>query len=99
MTGEEVLTNVEGGVGSVTLNRPNSLKPNHNDLLATVLASWSMRAVHAWWLRAGERGLCAGGTWWPPTTVPARTGSRRGGSGATSLLNALIGGSPSPTWR
>lgn len=31
------------------------------------------------------------GTWWPSTTVPARTGSRRGGSGATVSAQRLIG--------
>lgn len=53
MTGEshEVLTNVEGGVGFVTLNRPkaiNSLNQTMVDLLATVLMSWEHEdAVHA----------------------------------------------------
>ncbi|KCL53292.1 enoyl-CoA hydratase/isomerase family protein [Mycobacterium tuberculosis] len=68
MTGEshEVLTNVEGGVGFVTLNRPkaiNSLNQTMVDLLATVLMSWEHEdAVHAVVLSgAGERGLCAGG--------------------------------------
>ncbi|ARG65172.1 MULTISPECIES: enoyl-CoA hydratase/isomerase family protein [Mycobacterium] len=68
MTGEsdEVLTQVDGGVGLITLNRPkaiNSLNQTMVDLLSTVLIRWEgddeVRAVVV--SGAGERGLCAGG--------------------------------------
>lgn len=99
MTGEshEVLTNVEGGVGFVTLNRPkaiNSLNQTMVDLLATVLMSWEHEdAVHAVVLSgAGERGLCAGGD-----VVAVYHSARKDGVEARRfwrheyLLNALIG--------
>lgn len=99
MTGEshEVLTNVEGGVGFVTLNRPkaiNSLNQTMVDLLATVLMSWEHEdAVHAAVLSgAGERGLCAGGD-----VVAVYHSARKDGVEARRfwrheyLLNALIG--------
>ncbi|EUA11524.1 enoyl-CoA hydratase/isomerase family protein [Mycobacterium kansasii 732] len=68
MTGEsdEVLTRVDGGIGLITLNRPNainSLNQTMVDLLSTVLIRWErddeVRAVVV--SGAGERGLCAGG--------------------------------------
>ncbi|CND17198.1 enoyl-CoA hydratase [Mycobacterium tuberculosis] len=99
MTGEshEVLTNVEGGVGFVALNRPkaiNSLNQTMVDLLATVLMSWEHEdAVHAVVLSgAGERGLCAGGD-----VVAVYHSARKDGVEARRfwrheyLLNALIG--------
>lgn len=99
MTGEshEVLTNVEDGVGFVTLNRPkaiNSLNQTMVDLLATVLMSWEHEdAVHAVVLSgAGERGLCAGGD-----VVAVYHSARKDGVEARRfwrheyLLNALIG--------
>lgn len=99
MTGEshEVLTNVEGGVGFVKLNRPkaiNSLNQTMVDLLATVLMSWEHEdAVHAVVLSgAGERGLCAGGD-----VVAVYHSARKDGVEARRfwrheyLLNALIG--------
>lgn len=99
MTGEshEVLTNVEGGVGFVMLNRPkaiNSLNQTMVDLLATVLMSWEHEdAVHAVVLSgAGERGLCAGGD-----VVAVYHSARKDGVEARRfwrheyLLNALIG--------
>lgn len=99
MTGEshEVLTNVEGCVGFVTLNRPkaiNSLNQTMVDLLATVLMSWEHEdAVHAVVLSgAGERGLCAGGD-----VVAVYHSARKDGVEARRfwrheyLLNALIG--------
>ncbi len=99
MTGEshEVLTNVECGVGFVTLNRPkaiNSLNQTMVDLLATVLMSWEHEdAVHAVVLSgAGERGLCAGGD-----VVAVYHSARKDGVEARRfwrheyLLNALIG--------
>jgi enoyl-CoA hydratase len=68
VTGEsdEVLTSVDGGVGLVTLNRPqaiNSLTQTMVGLLSTVLVRWERDdAVRTVVLSgAGERGLCAGG--------------------------------------
>ncbi|MEB3021238.1 enoyl-CoA hydratase/isomerase family protein [[Mycobacterium] crassicus] len=68
MTGEydEVLTNVENGVGLLTLNRPkaiNSLTWPMVTALTKALTAWADDpAVDAVVLRgAGERGLCAGG--------------------------------------
>ncbi|BBX72365.1 enoyl-CoA hydratase/isomerase family protein [Mycobacterium shinjukuense] len=68
MTGEsdEVLTDVDDGVGFLTLNRPqaiNSLNQTMVDRLSAVLSEWERDdAVHTVVLSgAGERGLCAGG--------------------------------------
>ncbi|MGV0836119.1 enoyl-CoA hydratase/isomerase family protein [Mycolicibacterium thermoresistibile] len=63
---EDVLVNVEGGVGLLTLNRPkaiNSLTHPMVTTMATKLAEWesddNVKAVLL--TGAGERGLCAGG--------------------------------------
>ncbi|MUL45777.1 enoyl-CoA hydratase/isomerase family protein [Mycobacterium sp. CBMA293] len=63
---EDILVNVENGVGVVTLNRPKAINSlNHVMVtgLADALAVWehddSVRAVLL--TGAGERGLCAGG--------------------------------------
>lgn len=63
---DEVLTEVDRGVGLLTLNRPkaiNSLNQPMVDALTAVLRDWAGDdAVHAVVLSgAGERGLCAGG--------------------------------------
>ena len=63
---DEVLTEVEGNVGLITLNRPkaiNSLNQQMVDALSTILTGWAEEdAVRAVVLSgAGERGLCAGG--------------------------------------
>jgi enoyl-CoA hydratase len=63
---DEVLTEVEGNVGLITLNRPkaiNSLNQQMVDALSTILTGWAEDdAVRAVVLSgAGERGLCAGG--------------------------------------
>ncbi|MDM4140320.1 MULTISPECIES: enoyl-CoA hydratase/isomerase family protein [Mycobacterium] len=63
---DEVLTEVEGSVGLITLNRPkaiNSLNQQMVDALTATLRGWSDDdAVRAVVLSgAGERGLCAGG--------------------------------------
>lgn len=63
---DEVLTEVEGSVGLITLNRPkaiNSLNQQMVDALTAVLTDWADDdAVRAVVLSgAGERGLCAGG--------------------------------------
>lgn len=63
---DEVLTEVNGNVGLITLNRPkaiNSLNQPMIDALSAVLTDWArddkVRAVLL--SGAGERGLCAGG--------------------------------------
>jgi enoyl-CoA hydratase len=63
---EDVLVNVENGIGLITLNRPkaiNSLTHPMVTALAKVLTEWehddNVRAVVL--SGAGERGLCAGG--------------------------------------
>lgn len=63
---DEVLTEVDGSVGLITLNRPkaiNSLNQRMVDDLTAILTGWaSDEAVRAVVLSgAGERGLCAGG--------------------------------------
>ncbi|OBJ39531.1 3-hydroxyisobutyryl-CoA hydrolase [Mycobacterium colombiense] len=63
---DEVLTEVEGSVGLITLNRPkaiNSLNQPMVDALSAILTNWAGdHAVRAVVLSgAGERGLCAGG--------------------------------------
>ncbi|EHI14362.1 enoyl-CoA hydratase/isomerase family protein [Mycolicibacterium thermoresistibile] len=63
---EDVLVNVEGGVGLLTLNRPKAINSLTHGMVTTMaerLAAWenddSVRAVLL--TGAGERGLCAGG--------------------------------------
>lgn len=63
---DEVLTEVDGSVGLITLNRPkaiNSLNQRMVDDLTAILTRWASDvAVRAVVLSgAGERGLCAGG--------------------------------------
>lgn len=63
---DEVLTEVDGSVGLITLNRPkaiNSLNQRMVDDLTAILTRWAGDvAVRAVVLSgAGERGLCAGG--------------------------------------
>lgn len=63
---DEVLTEVDGSVGLITLNRPkaiNSLNQRMVDDLTAILTGWADDdAVRAVVLSgAGERGLCAGG--------------------------------------
>lgn len=63
---DEVLTEVEGSVGLITLNRPkaiNSLNQQMVGALTAILTGWADDdAVRAVVLSgAGERGLCAGG--------------------------------------
>lgn len=63
---DEVLTEVDGSVGVITLNRPkaiNSLNQQMVDALGAILTRWADDdAVRAVVLSgAGERGLCAGG--------------------------------------
>ncbi|MEB4211971.1 enoyl-CoA hydratase/isomerase family protein [Mycobacterium sp. 94-17] len=63
---DEVLTEVEEGIGLITLNRPkaiNSLNQHMVDALSAILTGWADDdAVRDVVLSgAGERGLCAGG--------------------------------------
>ena len=63
---EDVLVNVERGVGLITLNRPkaiNSLTHPMVNAISPVLADWDQNDdIHAVVVDgAGERGLCAGG--------------------------------------
>lgn len=99
---DEVLTEVEGSVGLITLNRPkaiNSLNQPMVDALAAILADWARDdAVRAVVLSgAGERGLCAGGD-----VVSIYHSARKDGVEARRfwrdeyLLNAQIAEFPKP---
>jgi enoyl-CoA hydratase len=99
---DEVLTEVDGSVGLITLNRPkaiNSLNQQMVDALTAVLTGWADDdAVRAVVLSgAGERGLCAGGD-----VVSIYHSARRDGVEARRfwrdeyLLNAQIAGFPKP---
>jgi enoyl-CoA hydratase len=99
---DEVLTEVEGSVGLITLNRPkaiNSLNQQMVDALATILTGWADDdAVRAVVLSgAGERGLCAGGD-----VVSIYHSARKDGVEARRfwrdeyLLNAQISEFPKP---
>ncbi|MGV0793360.1 enoyl-CoA hydratase/isomerase family protein [Mycolicibacterium sp. XJ1819] len=99
---EDVLVNVEGGVGLITLNRPkaiNSLNHAMVNAMASVLTEWAGDdAIRAVVLDgAGERGLCAGGD-----IVAIYHSARGDGSEARRfwydeyLLNAAIGRFPKP---
>src|SRR5690606_17551561 len=94
---EDVLVNVRGGVGLLTLNRPkaiNSLNHGMVTTMAQALTAWErdddIRAVML--DGAGERGLCAGGD-----IVAIYHSARGDGSEARAfwydeyLLNAHIG--------
>ncbi len=99
---EDVLVNVENGVGLITLNRPkaiNSLTHSMVNTMSKVLTDWQqdddIRAVVL--SGAGERGLCAGGD-----IVEVYNSARAGGGDAAKfwydeyLLNAQIAGYPKP---
>jgi enoyl-CoA hydratase len=99
---DEVLTEVEGSVGLITLNRPkaiNSLNQHMVDALAAILTDWADDdAVRAVVLSgAGERGLCAGGD-----VVSIYHSARKDGVEARRfwrdeyLLNAQIAEFPKP---
>lgn len=99
---DEVLTEVEGSVGLITLNRPkaiNSLNQPMVDALSAILSGWAGDdAVHAVVLSgAGERGLCAGGD-----VVSIYHSARKDGVEARRfwrdeyLLNAQIAEFPKP---
>jgi enoyl-CoA hydratase len=94
---EDVLVNVENGVGLITLNRPkaiNSLTHPMVTAMSKVLTDWEHDdSVHAVVVEgAGERGLCAGGD-----IVVIYHSARADGSEARQfwydeyLLNAQIG--------
>jgi len=99
---EDILVNVENGVGVVTLNRPkaiNSLNHVMVTALAAALTTWedddSVRAVLL--TGAGERGLCAGGD-----VIALRDSAIAGDDNARNfwhdeyVLNAQIGRYPKP---
>jgi enoyl-CoA hydratase len=99
---EDILVNVENGVGIVTLNRPKAINSlNHVMVtdLAEALKAWehddNVRAVLL--TGAGERGLCAGGD-----VVAIYHSAKAGDDGARNfwhdeyLLNAHIGRYPKP---
>ncbi len=99
---DEVLTEVEGSVGLITLNRPkaiNSLNQQMVDVLTAILTGWADDdAVRAVVLSgAGERGLCAGGD-----VVSIYHSARKDGVEARRfwrdeyLLNAQIAEFPKP---
>ena len=102
MESDEILTNVDGGVGFLTLNRPkaiNSLTHSMVTEMHKTLIAWERDdAVQAVVLAgAGERGLCAGGD-----IVAVYHSARGDGSEAREfwydeyLLNAYIGRYPKP---
>ena len=93
---EDVLLNVEGGVGRITLNRPKAINSLTHGMVADVekaLRNWATDdAVHTVMLTgAGERGLCAGGD-----VIAIYESAKVGGSAARSfwwdeyLLNDYI---------
>jgi len=99
---EDILVNVENGVGVVTLNRPKAINSlNHVMVtgLAEALTAWerddNIRAVLL--TGAGERGLCAGGD-----VVAIYHSAKAGNDDARNfwhdeyLLNAHIGRYPKP---
>lgn len=99
---EDILVNVENGVGVVTLNRPKAINSlNHVMVtgLADALTAWehddSVRAVLL--TGAGERGLCAGGD-----VIALYHSAKAGDDNARTfwhdeyLLNAHIGRYPKP---
>ncbi|ASW84399.1 enoyl-CoA hydratase/isomerase family protein [Mycobacterium intracellulare] len=99
---DEVLTEVDGSVGLITLNRPkaiNSLNQRMVDDLTAILTGWAGDdAVRAVVLSgAGERGLCAGGD-----VVSIYHSARKDGAEARRfwrdeyLLNAQIAGFAKP---
>ncbi len=102
LSGAEILTRVEGGVGIVTLNRPkaiNSLNQTMVDTMVDVLTAWehddTVRTVLL--DGAGERGLCAGGD-----IVAIYHSARGDGTDARKFwfdeyrLNEMIGRHPKP---
>ncbi|MBS9535658.1 enoyl-CoA hydratase/isomerase family protein [Mycobacterium sp. M1] len=99
---DEVLTSVNGGVGVLTLNRPqaiNSLNLTMVTAMTAALTAWEQDpAVHTVLLTgAGERGLCAGGD-----VVALYHSAKVGGADARRfwydeyLLNAAISWFPKP---
>ena len=99
---EDILVNVENGVGLVTLNRPkaiNSLNHGMAIRLAEALKNWEHDdSVHTVLLSgAGERGLCAGGD-----VIAIYHSAKADGTEARSfwhdeyILNASIADYPKP---
>jgi len=99
---EDLLVNVDGGVGVVTLNRPKAINSLTHGMVADLenaLRNWEDDdAVHAVLLTgAGERGLCAGGD-----VVAIYHSAKADGSEARSfwqdeyVLNAYVARYPKP---
>jgi enoyl-CoA hydratase len=99
---EDILVNVENGVGLLTLNRPKAINSLNHDMatgLDEALRTWEHDdAVHTVLLTgAGERGLCAGGD-----VVAIHHSAKGDGSEARAfwhdeyILNAYIADYPKP---
>ena len=99
---EEILTRVDGGVGTITLNRPKAINSLTHPMVTAIhatLAGWarddSVRTVMI--NGAGERGLCAGGD-----VVAIYHSAKAGGAQARAFwfdeyrLNSVIGAYPKP---
>lgn len=99
---EEILTRVDGGVGTITLNRPKAINSLTHPMVTAIhatLAGWarddSVRTVMI--TGAGERGLCAGGD-----VVAIYHSAKAGGAQARAFwfdeyrLNSVIGRYPKP---
>jgi enoyl-CoA hydratase len=99
---DQILTRVHGGVGFVTLNRPNAINSLTHTMVTAMhetLDGWAHdRDVRAVVVNgAGERGLCAGGD-----VVAIYHSAKAGGADARAFwfdeyrLNAAIGRYPKP---
>lgn len=99
---DQILTRVHGGVGFVTLNRPNAINSLTHTMVTAMhktLDDWAHdRDVRAVVVNgAGERGLCAGGD-----VVAIYHSAKAGGADARAFwfdeyrLNAAIGHYPKP---
>ncbi|ORI14463.1 enoyl-CoA hydratase/isomerase family protein [Rhodococcus sp. 1168] len=102
MSEPEVLFDLRGGVGRITLNRPKAINAlNHAMVLdiATQLEKWAVddKVELVLLTGAGERGLCAGGD-----IVSIYHDAKEGGSGSKVfwrdeyILNAAIARFPKP---
>ncbi|AYJ50677.1 enoyl-CoA hydratase/isomerase family protein [Rhodococcus sp. P1Y] len=102
MTEPEVLFDVRGGVGRITLNRPKAINALNHDMvlqIAPKLEEWAADdGIDVVLLvGAGERGLCAGGD-----IVSIYHDAKDGGSGSKDfwrdeyILNAAIARFPKP---
>lgn len=83
-----VLLEIEGGVATVTLNRPGSINALSEDMLALLQATWDElarnRAVKAVILRAAGEHFCAG------HNLKEMTARRQDGDGGQDYFNTLF---------